>query len=76
MDLVVKEMPTAQTDLYLLPSLVNEQQDAAEYYEKILRLTSSPAAEVKVQIIEKWYAEWGTYLQPAYFSARRSSTDI
>lgn len=43
-----------QTDVHLLPFLVNEQQDAAEYFEKILRLTSTTASEVKMHIDERW----------------------
>lgn len=43
---------------------MTEQQDAAEYFEKILRLTSQTASGVKIfycgyNIVEKWEAKCG-----------------
>lgn len=38
---------------------VTEQQDAAEYFEKILRSTGPTASGVKSNIVEKWEAKCG-----------------
>lgn len=59
---VVKEKD--QTDLPSAFPSVTEQQDAAEYFEKILRLTSPTASGVRIlycryNIVEKWEAKCG-----------------
>lgn len=74
---IVKEK--AQTDLPTAFSSVTEQQDAAEYFEKILRLTSRTASGVKIfycryNIVEKWEAKCGE-TPPTKFCAFRSSTE-
>lgn len=48
-----------KTDFFL-PS-VNEPRDAAEYFEKILRLTSPTASEVKTNIEENLHVGWNIF---------------